>query len=136
MGRQPTGNPVGRPPKDINWEQFEQLCAMQCTKDEICSFLHIGWATLDRHLQAKYGENFEETYKKLSASGKISLRRAQFRTAMEGNCAMQIWLGKQVLKQREPDQDEIKKYSKGIYENVTSLIKKQNDDPGALSKTG
>ena len=33
--------------------------------------------------------------------GKISLRRAQFEKALGGNVAMQIWLGKQHLDQRD-----------------------------------
>ena len=33
--------------------------------------------------------------------GKISLRRAQFEKALGGNVAMQIWLGKQHLDQKD-----------------------------------
>ena len=33
--------------------------------------------------------------------GKISLRRAQFEKALNGNVVMQIWLGKQHLDQKE-----------------------------------
>ena len=37
----------------------------------------------------------------MSVTGKISLRRWQFKSAEAGNVTMQIWLGKQYLGQRE-----------------------------------
>lgn len=126
-------NPVGRPTKQIDWEQFQQLCALQCTKSECASVLHISESTLLRHIQEHYEENFETIYKKYSECGKTSLRRFQFNLA-KTNAAMAIWLGKQMLNQRDRDQEDVKKYSKGIYENVTSLIKKQNDNPDLIAK--
>ena len=48
---------------------------------------------------------FKEFHQKYSAAGKISLRRSQFRLA-ESNATMAIWLGKQYLGQREPENDD------------------------------
>ena len=47
-----------------------------------------------------YKEGFAETYKKKSQKGKASLRRLQFKHA-ETNPTMAIWLGKQLLGQRD-----------------------------------
>ena len=44
---------------------------------------------------------FSDIYKKLSSTGKMSLRRQQFKSAENGNVTMQIWLGKQWLGQTD-----------------------------------
>lgn len=91
----------GRPKKEIDKKAFENLCSLQCTKDEICGFFDVHEETLTRWCHDTYGEGFSDVYKKKSASGKMSLRRMQFRTAEEGNATMQIWLGKQYLGQTD-----------------------------------
>lgn len=45
--------------------------------------------------------------KKGRADGRSSLRRMQFQTAEKGNPTMQIWLGKQLLGQRDKIEQEI-----------------------------
>ena len=91
----------GRPKKEVDKKAFENLCSLQCTKDEICGFFDIHEETLTRWCHDTYGEGFSDVYKKKSASGKMSLRRMQFRTAEAGNATMQIWLGKQYLEQKD-----------------------------------
>lgn len=49
---------------------------------------------------------FSQVYKKYSSTGKISLRRMQFRSAENGSVPMQIWLGKQYLEQKEKQEVE------------------------------
>lgn len=105
MARKPTGKPAGRPPKPINWEQFEQMCAIQCTIEEIASCLLIVRDTLYDRVEIQYGEHLSTVYKKYSEHGKMSLRRYQFALAKK-NAAMAIWLGKQMLGQRDPDKGD------------------------------
>lgn len=93
-------NKGGRPLKEIDRKLFENLCAIQCTRDEICSCLEITDKTLDSWCKRTYGEGFSATYAKKRERGKMSLRRAQFKLA-EKNAAMAIWLGKQYLDQAE-----------------------------------
>ncbi|MCD7757645.1 MAG: hypothetical protein LUH45_05680 [Clostridiales bacterium] len=93
--------------KKIIWteqqfRQFENLCAIQSTEEEICFILGVTDKTLNRLLKERYKMGFSEAYKVYSSVGKISLRRAQFRMA-EHSDRMAIWLGKQYLGQREPD---------------------------------
>jgi len=57
--------------------------------------------TIQRRIKAEYGLTFDAYYKKNSAFGRVSLRRAQFKAAHAGNPAMLIWLGKQNLGQRD-----------------------------------
>ena len=92
---------IGRPPKTIDFKLFQSLCEIQCTEIEICSVLDVTDKTLTRILMEEYGESFSETYKKFSAPGKISLRRWQYKLAEKGNATMLIWLGKQVLDQKD-----------------------------------
>lgn len=100
MARKPTGNPNGRPPKEINAEQFEALCRIQCTEEEICSVLGVDETTLIRWCKATYGETFAKIFKDKKLGGKASLRRMQWKLA-EKNVTMSIWLGKQYLGQSE-----------------------------------
>lgn len=100
MARKPTGNPNGRPPIPIDQNQFEKLCAIQCTQEEIAAWFNCSIETLVRWCKATYGETFEGAYKKWSANGKISLRRTQMKLA-EKNAAMAIFLGKNMLGQTD-----------------------------------
>ena len=69
MARKPTGNPNGRPEKEINWEMFEDLCSFQCTMSEIASFFKISKPTLITSTKKHYGESFLTVYKQFSEKG-------------------------------------------------------------------
>ena len=87
----------GRPSKLplINKEHFEGMCKIQCTKDEMCGIFNVHEETLTKWCHQEYSMGFSDVYKKLSSTGKMSLRRQQFKSAENGNVTMQIWLGKQ-----------------------------------------
>lgn len=91
---------AGRPKKEIDQKQFENLCGLMCTEEEIASFFECSTDTIERWCIRTYNEKFADAFKKHSARGKISLRRAQFRIA-EKNAAMAIFLGKNYLGQRD-----------------------------------
>lgn len=91
----------GRPPIEINKEQFEKLCAIQATEEEIAGWFKCSEETIRRFCKKEYKEQFCEVYKRLSANGRISLRRTQFKIAEAGNATMAIWLGKQILGQKD-----------------------------------
>lgn len=91
---------MARPVKEINKEQFESLCNLQCTIEEIAGFFKCNKDTINAWCKRTYDEGFSETYKKHSQNGKISLRRYQLRLA-EKNASMAIWLGKQWLGQTD-----------------------------------
>ena len=92
---------MARPKKVINQKQFESLCAIQCTQEEICNVLNVTDKTLTRWCNDTYDMSFSEIYEQKRDIGRMSLRRNQFKLAESGNTTMQIWLGKQVLKQSE-----------------------------------
>ena len=100
---------MARPKKVINQKQFESLCAIQCTQEEICNVLDVTDKTLTRWCNEVYNLSFSEVYEQKRDIGRMSLRRNQFKLAEGGNTTMQIWLGKQVLKQSEnPVMDNIR----------------------------
>ena len=91
---------MGRPRIEIDKDQFERLCEIQCTEEEIASVFRRSVDTIERWCKREYGETFADAYKKYSAGGKSSLRRYQFELAKK-NAAMAIFLGKQYLGQKD-----------------------------------
>lgn len=83
---------TGRPPKDIRPREVLNLAKVGCTNEEISVLLDCGETTLKRR--------FGPALKKGRAEARVSLRRAQFKAALSGNPAMLIWLGKNMLGQK------------------------------------
>ena len=98
---------MARPRKDIDKNQFEKLCGLQCTQQEICSWFDVTDKTLSTWCRRTYHMSFSEVFRQKRVMGKISLRRAQFHLA-EKSAAMAIFLGKQYLGQRDVQVQDIK----------------------------
>ena len=97
---------MGRPKIHIDQSQFEKLCNILCTLDDIAGFFDCSQDTIERWCKATYSETFADVYKKKSAVGRVSLRRKQFEVAMSGDRSLLIWLGKQQLGQRDTFPEE------------------------------
>jgi hypothetical protein len=115
----------------IDKEQFERLCSIMCSVDEICGFFGVSYDTLKRFCKQNYNQNFEAVQKDKSALGKISLRRIQFKQA-ERYPAMAIFLGKQYLGQTDNAHldnlsDELSKRAETI---VVKIRDKAYDESG------
>lgn len=95
---------MARPRIDIDLDQFQKLCAIQCTLEEISAWFKCSEDTIERWCKRELKMSFADAFKTWSADGKISLRRTQFKMA-EHNVSMAIWLGKQYLGQK--DQQDI-----------------------------
>lgn len=92
---------IGRPRVEISKEQFEKLCGLQCTKEEIAGFFSVSEDTIERWCKRTYNnENFAVVFAKKRGTGLISLRRMQFKLA-EKSAAMAIFLGKNYLNQKD-----------------------------------
>jgi hypothetical protein len=92
---------MARPLKEISWDDFDKLCAIQCTGEEIAAFFEIDYDTLNSICKRERGKGFSDCFAQKRQSGKISLRRRQFQSALEGNPSMMIWLGKNWLGQQD-----------------------------------
>lgn len=91
---------MARPKKEIDQKQFENLCGLQCTLEEICGWFDVCSDTLETWCKRTYKKGFSEVFAQKRGAGKISLRRNQWRLA-EKNATMAIFLGKQFLGQRD-----------------------------------
>ena len=91
---------MARPRKEIDQKQFENLCGLQCTLEEICGWFGVTDKTLNSWCKRTYSESFSEVFRQKRSTGKISLRRSQWKLA-EKNANMAIWLGKQYLGQKD-----------------------------------
>nr|DAQ78391.1 MAG TPA: Putative ATPase subunit of terminase (gpP-like) [Caudoviricetes sp.] len=89
-----------RKPVELDKEQFEKLCELQCTQKEICSWFDITDKTLTRWCKRTYGMGFSDVFEIKRGKGKIALRRYQFQQA-KTSASMAIWLGKQWLGQTD-----------------------------------
>lgn len=86
---------------DEQWHTIINLAAIQCTAEEVAAVLEISPDTLHRRIKETHDTSTLEFLASHSHGGKVSLRRAQFKLAEEGNPTMQIWLGKQYLNQKD-----------------------------------
>lgn len=92
----------GRPAIAINWELVDYLASIRCTAEEISGACGCDHETLRRHwAKRKSGVALEQHLDEKRALGRASLRRKQFEIAMSGNVTMLIWLGKQLLDQKD-----------------------------------
>lgn len=81
-------------------EQIRALGKIQATVEEAASVLRVSLRTLQNFFTLH--EDAKLAHEEGKSEGRASLRRAQFTSAINGNATMQIWLGKQMLEQREP----------------------------------
>lgn len=91
---------MARPRKEIDKAEFEKLCWMQCTEDEICDWFDVTDKTLCGWCRRTYGKSFSDVFQQKRGVGRIAVRRAQFQL-MKKNATMAIWLGKQLLGQTD-----------------------------------
>lgn len=116
---------MGRPKKEIDKKQFENLCALQCTQGEICGFFEVSDKTLSAWCKRTYKMSFSEVFEQKRGKGKISLRRSQFRLA-EKNASMAIFLGKNYLGQTDEPSSlaEEKKEDDGFMDAMNAEVTK------------
>ncbi len=92
---------MGRPRIEIDFEELDKLCALQCTQEEIAGWFECSIDTIEARIKERYDMTFPEYFAVKRQGGKISLRRKQYEVAMRGNTTMLIWLGKQYLSQTD-----------------------------------
>jgi hypothetical protein len=89
---------AGRKPVKIDLEQLEKLCGLQCTDAEIAAWFHVSTRTIENRRKHR---TFAEAMERGRAKGRISVRRHQMKLLEAGNATMAVWLGKQLLGQRD-----------------------------------
>ena len=89
---------AGRKAVQIDLEQLEKLCALQCTDVEIAAWFQVSLRTIEKRRRLP---KFAEAMQRGRAKGRISVRRHQMKLLEAGNATMAVWLGKQLLGQRD-----------------------------------
>ena len=84
---------MARPRLDIDTEEVKKLARFGCTNIEIAAFFECDESTIRGR--------FSEIIATAKQTGKIRLRKKQYTVALRGNVKMLIWLGKQMLDQKE-----------------------------------
>src|ERR1700722_7166520 len=84
----------GRKPVQIDLEQVEKLCGLQCTDEELAAFLEVGVGTIEGR---KSQPAFAEAMARGKAKGRVSVRRMLFAAGSKGNIAAAIFLAKNLL---------------------------------------
>ena len=95
--KDPTGR--GRPLTPINIEAVERGAQLGCNPDELAVLAGISRSAFYERMDAD--PDLVAAIERGRAQGRESLRRLQWQAANAGNPAMLIWLGKQLLGQRD-----------------------------------
>ena len=86
---------MGRKKVKIDYDTVKNLAKICCTQEEIASVLGCSVTPLQRRKQ------FNKAYQDGLNDARASLRRLQWKSAASGNITMQIFLGKNLLGQRD-----------------------------------
>jgi hypothetical protein len=109
-------NKGGAPHKKISKNNFEALCAIQCSTEEICAVLGVCRQTLYTWVKDQYDEeSYLTVYSEKSSVGKVSIRRKQYDVAMKGDRNMLKHLGVNWLGQVERSHKDV--VEKIVYTN-------------------
>ena len=90
---------MARPRIELNAEELRRLAVLHCTQQEAASFFGVSLSHIEKRLHDE--EDLKAAWDEGRALGAISLRRQQTALAEKGNATMLIWLGKQLLGQRD-----------------------------------
>lgn len=91
----------GRPPAQIDWDMVDNFLKAQCDGVGIASYFGISPDTLYRLTKERYNIGFDDYRRQKQSEGCELLRAKQFQSAMAGDKTMLVWLGKQLLGQKE-----------------------------------
>jgi len=81
----------------IDWQEFDYLCTIHCTLNEIAGFFGCSEDTIENRVKEVKKVRFSDYYKQKASHGKIAIRRAMFQGLKDKNTSLTIWLSKQHL---------------------------------------
>lgn len=111
---------------DKQFSSVEYMAMIHCTGEEIAGVMGVDYDTLNRIIKDKYKMSIPEFLKAKGSNGKMSLRRAQWKTAEAGNVSMLIWLGKQWLNQNDRQEITTANIDENTRNELSSLVEKFN----------
>lgn len=114
---------MGRPEKQIDWDQFDKLCALQCTLNEMALWFECSVDTLQNRVNSTWGMTFSAYYSQKAEKGRVSLRRKMWEMALKGDRVMLIWLSKQHLGMTEKVEQKTESNSTTQVQLVPAMTK-------------
>lgn len=98
----PNAKKPGPPTRVFDWKKIANMFAIGCNMEEVANVENCSSDWLRTICERDNGMTLQQFMMKHRDTGKLSLRRAQYRSAVEnGNVQMQIWLGKNWLGQTD-----------------------------------
>jgi hypothetical protein len=117
----------GRPPKEINLDLVQDLARIHCTDAEIANICKVSQETFTRR---KRDPAFAELLEQARDEGKASLRRLQWQAAQNGNSALLIFLGKNILRQRDKTVEEERDVAADKARELSEALRAMADTEG------
>jgi hypothetical protein len=108
----------------INWVEFDKLCAIQCTIREIATWFNCHPDSINAACQREHGVSFPEYFEEKRGIGKVALRRKMYDVAMSGDKTMLIWLSKQWLGMSEKAETQTTVTTKPSQEELDGWLNK------------
>ncbi len=97
---------MSRPHKNIDWSMVDKLLQAHTPGTEIAASFDMHPNTFYDRVEKEFGIGFTEYCAQKRKKGKNNLRLSQFKSALEGNTSIQIWLGKNWLGQKDEPREE------------------------------
>lgn len=85
---------MGRPPKEIDKDKFEEMCAIQCTEEEIAAVFEVHATTLCKWCKKTYKKTFAEVFAEKRQIGFYSLRSSGWKMKDKNPRIMELLMSK------------------------------------------
>lgn len=108
----------GRPKKVLDMALIDKYLRAGCPGTEVATLLGVSKDTVYKRVKEVHGVSFDEYAQKQKAAGKEFLRFKQYEEAVNGNQALLIFLGKNILGQSDKQQTESTFNLAGVLEGL------------------
>jgi hypothetical protein len=78
--------------RELEPRQFESLCGMQCSVDELCGWFGCDEAALDAWCMEQYGESLTQAFDRLTMAGRIQEIFTMPRSNQRAERRTRLWL--------------------------------------------
>jgi len=130
---------MGRPPVLIETKELQRLGRLNPTLDEVAAYFGCSRRTIERRF--KEDDELYEKFEAGKAMGRLAIRRKQMQILEENdNPIMAIWLGKQLLGQRDKH-DVVSEDRRGAnlaeaFKVVADMAKQKQMEPVLVKANG